>query len=87
MPCHQHCLSKWGELEEVLEGKHGSVDFHNRRKRFGYTWDSFSCTMMLFEVYEFRMYLTVAFPNRKSYFFDNKLEFSDMKIAIGQGFR
>ena len=30
---------------------------------------------------------TVAFPNRKSYFFDNKLEFSDIKIAIGQGFR
>ena len=31
--------------------------------------------------------LPVAFPNRKSYFFDNKLEFSDIKIAIGQGFR
>ena len=31
--------------------------------------------------------MTVAFPNRKSYFFDNKLEFSDIKIAIGQGFR
>ena len=30
---------------------------------------------------------SVAFPNRKSYFFDNKLEFSDIKIAIGQGFR
>ena len=45
MPCHQHCLSKWGELEEVLEGKHGSVDFHNKRNRFGYTWDSFSCVM------------------------------------------
>ena len=59
MPCHQHCLSKWGELEEEgLEGKHGNVDFHNRRNRFGYTWDSFSCTMKLFEVYECRMYLT-----------------------------
>ena len=60
-PCHQHCLSKWGELEleeEVLEGKHGNVDFHNRRNRFGYTWDSFSCTVKLFEVYECRMYLT-----------------------------
>ena len=30
---------------------------------------------------------TVAFPYRKSYFFDNKLEFSNIKIAIGQGFR
>ena len=60
MPCHQHCLSKWGELEEVLEGKHGSVDFHNRRNRFGYTWDSFSCTVKLFEVFECRMYLTLV---------------------------
>ena len=29
----------------------------------------------------------VAFPNRKSIIFDNKLDFSDRKIAIGQGFR
>jgi len=30
---------------------------------------------------------SVAFPNRKSIIFDNKLDFSDRKIAIGQGFR
>ena len=29
----------------------------------------------------------VAFPNRKSIIFDNKLDFSDRKVAIGQGFR
>ena len=30
---------------------------------------------------------SVAFPNRKSIIFDNKLDFSDRKIAIRQGFR
>ena len=36
LPCHQHCLSMWGELEEVvLEGKQGKVDFHSNRKRLG----------------------------------------------------
>ena len=29
----------------------------------------------------------VTFPYRKVHFLDNKLEFSGIKIAIGQGFR
>lgn len=44
LPIHQHCLSKWGEVEdEFLEGKQGRVDFQSRRNRFGYTFESFSC--------------------------------------------
>ena len=44
LPLHQHCLSKWGEVEdEFLEGKQGRVDFQSRRNRFGYTFESFSC--------------------------------------------